>query len=137
MAAATMGGRIGGIEPPPLVALQGQYQPLAATVNRRRRKPGNGVTIPRIIRLTPDDVDAAPGARPICSAVAPSAVSSSGGIATIVPASDYVSKFRGEGVEPDLVALAVADHVLTFRGDGLGTATSLPADGNQGFKVWR
>src|SRR5712691_10295241 len=39
-----------------------------------------------------------------------------GGIATIVPASDYVSTFRGEGVEPDLVALAVADHVLTLRG---------------------
>jgi hypothetical protein len=34
-----------------------------------------------------------------------------GGIATIVPASDYVSTFRGEGVGPDLVGLAVADHV--------------------------
>jgi hypothetical protein len=31
-----------------------------------------------------------------------------------VPAWDYVSTFRGEGVEPGLVALAVADHVLTF-----------------------
>jgi hypothetical protein len=28
-----------------------------------------------------------------------------------VPASDYVSTFRGEGVQPDLVGLAVADHV--------------------------
>jgi hypothetical protein len=111
-----MGGRIGGIEPPPLVALQGQYQPLAATVNRRRRKQGNGVTNPRIIRLTTDDVDAAPGARPICSAVALSAVSSSGGIATIVPASDYVSTFRGEGVEPDLVALPVGLRFYVSRG---------------------
>jgi hypothetical protein len=34
-----------------------------------------------------------------------------GGKATSEPASDYVSTFRGEGVEPDLVALAVADHV--------------------------
>jgi hypothetical protein len=58
-----------------------------------------------------------------------------GGIATIVPASDYVSTFRGEGVEPDVAALAVADHVLTFRGDGLGTATSLPADGDQGSRL--
>jgi hypothetical protein len=30
-----------------------------------------------------------------------------GGSATIVPASDYVSTFRGEGVEPDLVTLPV------------------------------
>jgi hypothetical protein len=30
-----------------------------------------------------------------------------GGTATMVPASDYVSTFRGEGVEPDLVALPV------------------------------
>ena len=30
-------------------------------------------------------------------------MSPSAGIATIVPASDYVSTFRGEGVEPDLV----------------------------------
>ena len=36
MAAATMGGRIGGIEPPPLVALQRQYQRLSRIVNRRR-----------------------------------------------------------------------------------------------------
>ena len=49
-----------------------------------------------------------------------------GGKATIMPASDYVSTFRGERVEPDLVALAVADHVLTFRRDGLRTATCLP-----------
>jgi hypothetical protein len=28
-----------------------------------------------------------------------------------VPATDYVSTFRGEGVQRDLVGLAVADHV--------------------------
>src|SRR5207244_1405 len=50
------------------------------------------------------------------------AMSRSGGKTTIVP----------KGTEPDLVALAVADDVLTFRGDGLGTAVSLSADGNQG-----
>jgi len=34
-----------------------------------------------------------------------------GGKATFVTVQDYVSKFRGEGVGPDLVGLAVADHV--------------------------
>jgi hypothetical protein len=34
-----------------------------------------------------------------------------------LPASVNVSAFRGEGVEPDVVALAVADDVLTFRDD--------------------
>jgi hypothetical protein len=38
-------------------------------------------------------------------------LSRSGGSGSIGPASDYVSTFRGEGVEPDLVGLAVADHV--------------------------
>src|SRR5438128_11097950 len=45
-----------------------------------------------------------------------SAMSPSGGIATIVPASDYVSAFRGEGVEPDLVALPVGPRFYV-RGD--------------------
>jgi hypothetical protein len=38
------------------------------------------------------------------------------------------------GIEPDLVALAVADHVLRFRGDGLGTRRRLPADGDEGSR---
>ncbi len=41
-------------------------------------------------------------------------MSPSGGSATIVPASDYVSTFRGEGVGPDLVGLAVADPTFRF-----------------------
>jgi hypothetical protein len=36
----------------------------------------------------------------------------------VLPASDNVSTFRGEGVEPDVVALAVADYVLTFATSG-------------------
>ena len=32
-------------------------------------------------------------------------------------ASDNVSTFRGDGVEPEVVALAVANHVLSFRDD--------------------
>ena len=42
--------------------------------------------------------------------------SRSGGNATIVPASDYVSTFRGEGVEPDLVALPVGLRFDVSRG---------------------
>jgi hypothetical protein len=54
-----------------------------------------------------------------------SSLSRFGGIATVVPASDYVLTFRGEkGLSPDLVALGVADHVLTFRGDELGNLRS-------------
>jgi hypothetical protein len=128
MAAATMGGRIGGIEPPPLVALQGQYQPLAATVNRRRRKQGNGVTNPRIIRLTADDVDAAPGARPICSAVAPSAVSSSGGKATrtsgaVLGLSDPGFEVSRGGGRAARSLLPVRTKVSRFRGERVGRRT--------------
>src|SRR5712691_8380224 len=55
-----------------------------------------------------------------------------GGIATIVPGSDCVSTFRGEGVEPDLVALALANHVLTLPGrDGAGLGLR-PAGGRRG-----
>jgi hypothetical protein len=39
-----------------------------------------------------------------------------GGSATIVPAPDYVSTFRGEGVEPDLVALPVGLRFDVSRG---------------------
>ena len=39
--------------------------------------------------------------------------------------SDYVSTFRGEGVEPDLVALR-SDYVSTFRGDECHLRASLP-----------
>jgi hypothetical protein len=50
-----------------------------STADDANRAMGNQP--PRIIRLTADDVDAA-GARRVCSAVALSAVSSSGGKAT-------------------------------------------------------
>src|SRR5712691_6745387 len=68
-----------------------------------------------------------------CDSRAP--LSRFGGIATIVPASDCVSTFRGEGVEPDLVALAVADHVLTLRGrDGAGLGLR-PTGGRRGVSA--
>jgi hypothetical protein len=48
-----------------------------------------------------------------------------GGVATIVSASDYVSTFRGAGVEPDLVAVPVGLRFYV-RGDECRSATSLP-----------
>ena len=57
-----------------------------------------------------------------------------GGKATIVPASDY-QRFAAKGVEPDLVALAVADHVLTFRGDGFGTVDVVACPRGPRFKA--
>jgi hypothetical protein len=49
-----------------------------------------------------------------------------GGSATIVSASDYVSSFRGEGVEPDLVALPVGLRFDVSRGMSVGARRRCP-----------
>jgi hypothetical protein len=63
-------------------------------------------------------------------------MSPSGGKATIESASDYVSTFRGEGVEPDLVALPVGLR-LTFRGDECRSASRCPVRAGLRFYVSR
>src|SRR5438046_4197735 len=58
-----------------------------------------------------------------------------GGEATIGPRRTTFQRFAAKGVEPDLVALAVADHVLTFRGDGFGTVDVVACPRGPRFKA--